>query len=92
MQNQSNYWTAWMAGWVAATKTILAAQQRALDMLVPPNAPIPPVSSRAAASVLETAADKPAPRRRGRPPKQHTGAEQHTPRKRGRRPKTRAGA
>lgn len=82
-----------MAGWVAATKTILAEQQRALDMLMLPQPPSQPASSRAAASVLETAADKPAPRRRGRPPKHQAGTAQHTPRKRGRRPKSeRAGS
>jgi len=80
MRQQSDYWSAWMAGWVAATKTLLEAQQRALQMLLPQQ------GAAFEAAQPETAGDKPpvTPRRRGRPPKT---AAQTTPRRRGRSPK-----
>jgi hypothetical protein len=84
MQNRSDYWTAWMAGWAAATKTIIEAQQRALSLLLPPQ-PAP----RAAANFAETAGNKPSeptPRRRGRPRKSES-AQAAAPRRRGRPPK-----
>jgi hypothetical protein len=80
MQKQSDYWSAWMAGWVSATKTILAAQQRAFETFLP-------LPYRAAGRSLQaTAGDKPAvaSRRRGRPAKAAAGA----PRRRGRPPKS----
>jgi hypothetical protein len=80
MQKQSDYWSAWMAGWVSATKTILEAQQRALETFLP-------LPHRAVGRSLQaTAGDKPAlaPRRRGRPAKAAGGA----PRRRGRPPKS----
>jgi hypothetical protein len=80
MQKQPDYWSAWMAGWVSATKTILAAQQRALEMFLPRR-------RRAAEPALSaTAGDKPAvtPRRRGRPRQSAATA----PRRRGRPPKS----
>jgi len=53
-----------MAGWANATKTILEAQQRALQALLP-------AARGRDASLPATSGDKPgqAPRRRGRPPK-----------------------
>jgi len=80
MSQHSDFWSAWMAGWVNATKTLLEAQQRALQMLMPhQSAPLEPAQP-------ATAADKPqvAPPRRDRLPK---SAAQPTPRRRGRPPK-----
>jgi hypothetical protein len=53
-----------MAGWVSATKTILEAQQRALQALLP-------TARRLEEGLPATSGDKPglAPRRRGRPAK-----------------------
>jgi hypothetical protein len=105
MQNQSNYWSAWMAGWVSATKMILEAQQRTLEMF------LPRAGRQGAERMFEvferavpaTAGDKPATRgtesgrseqrtrRRGRPRKSQS-AEQHAPRRRGRPPKRRSAA
>jgi hypothetical protein len=53
-----------MAGWVSATKTMLEAQQRALQAFLPS-------ARQLEASLPATSGDKPdrAPRRRGRPPK-----------------------
>jgi hypothetical protein len=101
MQNQSNYWSAWMAGWVSATKMMLEAQQRTLEMFLPRSGR--PGVERAfemvESAMPATAGDKPAgrsgrrqgsaqktPRRRGRPRKSQS-AEQHAPRRRGRPPK-----
>jgi hypothetical protein len=69
-----------MAGWVSATKTILEAQQRALQAFLPG-------ARRLEASLPATAGDKPvaAPRRRGRPPKS-AGAPGRS--RRGRPPKS----
>jgi len=67
MQRQSNYWSAWMAGWVSATKTILEAQQRALESFLPASRR---AMQQTEASLPATAGDKPAvARRRGRPAK-----------------------
>ena len=84
MQKQSDYWSAWMAGWVSATKTILEAQQRALEAFLPLSRP-----QALHMSIPATAGDKPGPRRRGRPPKSATGGGQQTPRRRGRPRKAR---
>jgi hypothetical protein len=83
MRNQSDYWSAWMAGWVSATKSILAAQQRALEAFLPlARRPLQSIEQ----SLPATAGDKPAmpARRRGRPPKSAAGP---TPPRRGRPPK-----
>lgn len=83
MRNQQDYWSAWMAGWVSATKTILEAQQRALESFLPlARQPMRLIEE----SQPSTAGDKPAmaPRRRGRPPKNPGAA----PRRRGRPPKS----
>jgi len=57
-----------MAGWVSATKTIIEAQQRALQAFLP-------TARRLEAGLPATSGDKPglAPRRRGRPPKSAGG-------------------
>lgn len=88
MQKQSDYWSAWMAGWVSAAKSIIEAQQRALEMFLP-------LSRRRNGewSLPATAGDKPllpAGRRR-RSPKSRAGAGQNAPRRRGRPPKSARG-
>jgi hypothetical protein len=57
-----------MAGWVSATKTIVEAQQRALQAFLPTARPLEE-------GLPATSGDKPslAPRRRGRPPKSAGG-------------------
>ena len=82
MRRQSDYWSAWMAGWVTATRTLLSAQQRALEMFLPQQ---PPRQTPLEAVPPATAGDKPlTSRRRGRPPK---AAEAAPKRRRGRPPK-----
>ena len=74
MQNPANYWTAWMAGWVSATRAMLQMQQRAMEMMMPSHGRNPmPGSEWEEAMTAATAGDK--PRRRGRPRKaESTGA------------------
>jgi hypothetical protein len=55
----SNYWSAWMAGWASAARTIFQTRQRALEMLLPRRPPLEIAHP-------ATAGDKPAPRRRTR--------------------------
>ena len=57
MRKQSDYWSAWMAGWASAARTIFQTQQRALEMLLPRRPPLEIAHP-------ATAGDKPAPRRR----------------------------
>jgi hypothetical protein len=58
-----------MAGWVSATRTIIEAQQRALQAFLP-------TARRLEEDLPATSGDKPglAPRRRGRPPKSDKSA------------------
>jgi hypothetical protein len=86
MQNPANYWTAWMAGWVSATRAMLQMQQRAMEMMMPSRGPSPmPAGEWEEAMTAATAGDK--PRRRGRPPKESAGANASR-RRRGRPRKT----
>jgi hypothetical protein len=77
MRKQSNYWSAWMAAWASATRTIFETQQRTLEMLLPRRPPLEIAQP-------ATAGDKPIPPRRGRARK-HAGVA--APRRRGRPPK-----
>jgi hypothetical protein len=69
-----------MAGWVSATKTMIEAQQRALQAFLP-------TRHRLEEGLPATSGDKPglASRRRGRPPKSAAGSSK---RRRGRPPKS----
>jgi len=78
MRKQSDYWSAWMAGWASAARTIFEAQQRALEMLLPRRPPLEIAHP-------ATAGDKPVLPPRRRPPKHAPGP---VPRRRGRRSKT----
>jgi hypothetical protein len=68
MQNPTDYWTAWMAGWVSATKSMLQMQQRAMEMMLPLRGyGRAPTGGWEEAMTAATAGDKPG--RRGRPRK-----------------------
>jgi len=83
MQNPTNYWTAWMAGWVSATRSMLQMQQRAMEMMLPSrDRGKPPSSEWEEAMTAATAGDK--PRRRGRPRKNESTGGNTGRRRRGR--------
>jgi hypothetical protein len=78
MARSSDFIDGWSKGWTAATQALLQSLQHLTER---------------GAAALETvrpemAANKPTPRRRGRPPKSSLLPAQHTPRKRGRPRKT----
>lgn len=81
MDQERDYWAGFADGWAAASGAIFTARNRsgssAAGGLVP--------------SLPEAAGNKPAPRRRGRPPKSATAlaAAAPAPRRRGRPPKNR---
>ncbi|HEV2548185.1 MAG TPA: hypothetical protein VGU20_12675 [Stellaceae bacterium] len=83
MQNPTDYWTAWMAGWVSATRSMLQMQQRAMEMMLPSRS-----HGQASTGAWEdamtaaTAGDK--PRRRGRPRKSESAGANTGRRRRGR--------
>ena len=72
-----DYWTGWREGWAAATNAIFEAQHRTQAA----------GSQKLIAGMPEAAGNKPAPRRRGRPPKSLAALTPDPPRRRGRPPK-----
>ena len=83
MQNPTDYWTAWMAGWVSATKSMLQMQQRAMEMMLPLRGyGRAPSGAWEEAMTAATAGDK--PRRRGRPRKSESAGANTGRRRRGR--------
>ena len=76
MARSKDFLDGWSMGWTAATQALL----KSLDHLAP----------RVQEEVrLDMAANKPAPRRRGRPPKSSLLSAQQPRRRRGRPPKAR---
>lgn len=78
MARSNDFIDGWSMGWTAASRALL----QSLEHLAASGAPmIEPVR-------LEAAANKPTPRRRGRPPKSSLLPVQQPRRKRGRPPKS----
>lgn len=86
MPKEADYWSAWLAGWMMASRTVLEAQRRMIELFLSSSRrreaePAPRMAWRQVEAALPASAgDKPSPVRRGRPPKQRTGA---APRRRG---------